>query len=712
MRAKIETVIQRESDIAIKGRAENGPKQCEIRIKDARGRKVDAHLIWEEEQFVLEVMRRDIKTKSITVQVLSQEEIFEHVIDMAQLGARRTIRSKIWKIVNPLNFTKNVRYVLSHNLKELRHAVTNLSTENDRGYSEWFERNRITAERLAEQRTEQFAYEPLISIAVPLYNTPIPFLEALLKSVTEQSYANWQLCLADGSTTNEAENYIEQSYGNETRIVYRRLEENMGIAGNTNAALTMAGGEFVMLTDHDDLLEPDALYEIVKELNRDAAVDIVYTDEDLTDVTGTIFSSPRMKPDFDIDFLRSINYICHIFMVRKEILDRVGGFRKEFDGAQDWDLILRCCEQTKKIAHIPRVLYHWRAHEDSTAGNPDSKQYAIDAGRRAVEAHYARMGIEAEVLDTDIFIMFRTLLSLKGEPKVSVIIPNKDESMTLKKCVDSILEKTTYRNYEIIIVENNSTEKKTFAYYKKLKEEHDNVKVVFYEGDFNYSKINNYGVKYAAGEYYILLNNDTEVITRNWMEQMLGYCQRADVGMVGAKLLYPDQTVQHCGVTIGIGGFAGHILTQAARDNNGYFGWLQTIRAVSAVTAACLMIKKSAYEAVGGLDEDFKVALNDVDLCMKVRDKGLLIIINPGVELYHYESKSRGLEETPEKHERFKGEIKRFRRKWKKELDAGDPYYNPNLSLMYGDCRVRGEGEHFDIVDEIERDFREMAEQS
>lgn len=702
MRAKIETVIQRESDIAIKGYAAGGAKQCEVWIKDARGRKVDALLVWEDERFVLEVMRRDIKAKSIMVQVISGGEKYEHAIDMAQLGTRRTIRSKIWKIVNPLNFTKNVRYVLSHNLKELRHAVTNLSTENDRGYSEWFERNRITAEQLAGQRAEQFAYEPFISIAVPLYNTPIPFLEALLNSVTEQSYANWQLCLADGSTTEEAEQYVRQHYAEEPRIVYQRLAENYGIAGNTNAALAMADGEYIMLTDHDDLLECNALYEIVKELNRDREIDIVYTDEDLTDETGTIFSSPRFKPDYDLDFLRSINYICHIFMVRKEILDRVGGFRKEFDGAQDWDLILRCCEQTQRIAHIPKVLYHWRAHEDSTAGNPESKKYAIDAGRRAVEAHYARMGVEAEVLDTDIFIMFRTLLSLQGEPKVSVMIPNKDEVPTLRKCVNSILAKTTYRNYEIIIIENNSTEKKTFAYYKKLQEEHDNVKVVFYEGDFNYSRINNYGVKYAAGEYYILLNNDTEVITPNWMEQMLGYCQREDVGMVGAKLLYPDQTVQHCGVTIGIGGFAGHILTQATRDNNGYFGWLQTIRAVSAVTAACLMIKKSAYDAVGGLDEDFKVALNDVDLCMKVRDKGLLIILNPGVELYHYESKSRGLEETPEKHARFKDEIKRFRRKWQKELEAGDPYYSPNLSLMYGDCRVRGEGEHFDIVDEIE----------
>ena len=389
-------------------------------------------------------------------------------------------------------------------------------------------------------------------------------------------------------------------------------------------------------------------------------------------------------------------------MVKKSIIDEVGGFREEFDGAQDWDLILRCCEKTEHIHHVPKILYHWRAHEASTAGNPESKTYAIEAGRKAIEEHYKRVGIDAELVYTDIFIMFRTIMKVKGTPKVSILIPNKDAIDTLDVCVKSIVEKSTYENYEIIIIENNSTEAETFAYYKKLEEENSKIKTVFYEGDFNYSKINNFGASKASGDYYILLNNDTEVIEPTWIEEMLGYCQMDDVGIVGAKLLYPDDTVQHCGVVVGLGGFAGHILTGFAKEDPVSFGRLKTIQDALAVTAACLMVKKSSFDAVGGLTEEFKVALNDVDFCLKVRALGQKVVLNPWAQLYHYESKTRGYEDTPEKKERFKGEVKRFRDKWREFLEAGDPYYNPNLTLTLGDCSIRGKYEHFDIVDEIE----------
>ncbi|MBR2189849.1 MAG: glycosyltransferase family 2 protein, partial [Eubacterium sp.] len=486
--------------------------------------------------------------------------------------------------------------------------------------------------------------------------------------------------------------------------------------GNTNAAFAMARGEYVLLSDHDDILEKDALYEIVSLLNREPDLDIVYTDEDLTDEAGEHFRSPRFKPDFNLDLLRSINYICHLFCVRRSVLDAAGGLHDEYDGAQDWDLFLRCSEQTDRIGHVARVLYHWRESESSTARNPESKTYAIDAARRALEGHYQRMGLAAELHYTDIFIMYQAKLTVRDEAHgmVSILIPNKDNRDVLRTCVESILEKSSYRRFEILVIENNSTEPETFAYYKEL-EQIPEVRVIRFNEPFNYAKVNNFGAAHAKGDYLLLLNNDTEVISPDWLEQLLGHCQRPDVGAAGAKLLYPDETVQHCGVVTGVGGFAGHILTGKLREDAGYMGRLLAVQDVSAVTGACLMIKKSLFDAVGGLDEALTVALNDIDLCLKVRETGALIVLNPAAELFHYESKSRGYEETPEKHERFKREIRYFREKWKHVLEEGDPYYNPNLSLMYGDCRLRGEEEYFEIVNEIEEDIRkeqQIAEQS
>lgn len=612
--------------------------------------------------------------------------------------------SSYGRLKNTLRLSKrkeNVKIIRKHGFLYFLKFVREQMEGDPLDYEVWRLHHMPDEKELRKQRLYEFPYKPRISIAIPLYNTPIQYLKELLDSIVGQTYGNWELCLADGSTDDKVKQFIEERYKLEKRICYRKLKHNKGIAGNTNEAVEMVSGDYVMLCDHDDLVAPNALYEMVDALNKEQSIDIIYTDEDLVNMDSTVYSSPRFKPDFNIDFLRSINYICHIFMVRKSILDEVGCFREEFDGAQDYDFILRCCEKTNKICHIPKVLYHWRAHENSTAGNPESKQYAIDAGKRALEQHYQRVGIDAEVKYTGIFIMYQTVPRIKDNPKISIIIPSKDHTDDLDNCITSIETKSTWNNYEIIVVENNSEEPETFDYYEYLKKKYLNVNIVCWKDSFNYSAINNFGIQHADGDYYILLNNDTEVITPQWMEYMLGYCQREDVGIVGSKLYYPDETVQHCGVVIGVGGFAGHILTQTGRRDTGYFGRLKAIQDISAVTAACMMIKKASYDAVHGLDENFKVALNDVDLCLKVRETGKLVVLNPWAELYHYESKSRGMEDDPIKHERFKNEIVRFRDKWSNIIETGDPYYNKNMTLMYGDCSLRGKHEHFDIIDEI-----------
>ena len=572
----------------------------------------------------------------------------------------------------------------------------------DAMYKTWRDENKLTEEDLKAQREAKFDYNPLISIAIPLYNTKIEFLKPLMDGIVNQTYTNFELCLADGSDTDYLKQYIDKNYPEDNRIKYIHLDENLGISGNTNKAIAMATGDYIMLTDHDDLLEVNALYEIVKALNEDKDIDIVYTDEDLVDETGTHYWDYKFKPEYNLEMLRHRNYICHIFVARKSIMDEVGGFREEYDGAQDFDMILRCCEKSDNIIHVPKVLYHWRSHIDSTAGNADSKSYAFDASVRALKAHYERVGIDAKVEPTEIFIMLKTTRKLKATPLVSIIIPNKDHIDELDKCIKSIIDKTEYKNYEIIIVENNSEEDSTFDYYKKIESEYNCIKVCYFEGAFNFSKINNFGVNNAKGEHYIFLNNDVEIISPDWINRMLGYSQDENVGAVGAKLLYPDDTVQHCGVVVGIAGFAGHVFHALSKRDVGYFGRLRVQQEVSAVTAACMMVDAKVYEDVGGFDEDFAVALNDVDLCLKIRDKDKKIILDPNVLLYHYESKSRGSDEDESKKERFLSEVKRFRSKWKDFLEKGDPYYSPNLTLTMLDCSPRRADERFEIVEEID----------
>ena len=448
----------------------------------------------------------------------------------------------------------------------------------------------------------------------------------------------------------------------------------------------MASGEVIVLADHDDLLPPEALFELAAVWNKDPSVDVVYTDEDKVSMDGKKYFDPHFKSDFNIDLLCSMNYICHLFAFRKEILQKAGGFRSEYDGAQDYDFILRCVEQAEKIFHIPKILYHWRCHIDSTAANPDSKRYAFEAGRRAIEANYQSLGIPARAEHGEFYGMYRTIYEWRKEPLVSVLIPNKDHTDDLEKCLASI-RKSDYPNYEVIIIENNSTEAATFDYYKRIAS--DRIKFVTYRGAFNFSAVNNFGASHAAGDYFLLLNNDTEMQETDCIRELLGYCMRDDVGAVGARLYYEDDTIQHAGVVLGFGGIAGHTFIGKSGYDTGYFGRIICAQDYSAVTAACMMTKRTVFEEVGGLSEDLRVAFNDIDYCMKVRKTGKLIVYNPYAKLYHYESKSRGLEDTPEKVERFNGEIELFRQKWEKELSKGDPYYNPNLTLSDSDFSLR-----------------------
>lgn len=553
--------------------------------------------------------------------------------------------------------------------------------------------------RTKEERETVFDRMIKISILVPLYNTPEPFLRDMITSVLNQTYQNWELCLADGSDAEHGEvgricrEYLEK----DSRIVYQKLLKNEGISGNTNECLKLATGEYIGLFDHDDILHPSTLYEYVKAVNEQDA-DYIYCDE-TTFKNGDINKMLTMhfKPDYAVDNLRANNYICHFSVFAKRLLEGEELFRSRFDGSQDHDMILRMTDRAKHIVHIPKLLYYWRCHEGSVASGIDAKPYVVAAAKGAVADHLRRHGFtHFQITSTRAFeTIFKIRYEIIGDPMISIVIPNKDHAADLKRCITSILEKSTYENYEIVIVENGSETKEIFDYYTSLKE-YDNIRVVTYEkpegqNGFNYSAVNNFGVKQTKGDYILLLNNDTEVITVNWMEELLMYAQREDVGAAGAKLYYGNKTIQHAGVVLQLGAHrtAGHSHYGQSRENLGYMGRLCYAQNVSAVTGACLLVKKSLFEEVGGLDESFAISLNDVDFCLKLREKGLLNVFTPFAELYHYESVSRGLDDSGEKAERYNRESAHFREKWKTVLEKGDPYYNPNFSLDRSDFALK-----------------------
>ena len=550
-------------------------------------------------------------------------------------------------------------------------------------YDTWLRIMRVSRQELFEQRKTKFSYAPKLSVFVPLYHTPAKFLKDLVRSMMYQSYANWELCLVNASPEDvHLTSLLENWAMRDKRIRVIRLEKNLGIAQNTNAGIEASTGEFIAFLDHDDFLEPDALFCYVDALNKDKTIDVFYSDEDKTDEYAAHYFYPHFKSDFNIDLLHANNYMCHFLAVRKSLVDTVGGLNEKFDGAQDYDFVLRLTEHTKKIYHCPRILYHWRCSNQSTAANQGNKMYAIHAGKAALNAHYKRIGWNARAQEGAVDGWYQTKFTLKEEPLVSILIPNKDHTDDLDVCLNSFFERADYQNYEFIIIENNSVLPETFAYYEKIEKEHDNVKVVYWEAGFNYSAINNFGFKFAKGDYIMLLNNDVELITPDIFQSMLGFCMRPEVGIVGAKLLYNDHTVQHAGVLVGAGGLADHVFKGIHEDDPGYMGRAISSQDVSAVTAACLLVKRSVYEEVGGLEEEFQVAFNDVDFCLKVRKAGYLIVYDADVKLFHYESKSRGMEDTTDRFIRFGNEMMLLNSKWDILSTFVDPYYNPNLSYL------------------------------
>lgn len=589
------------------------------------------------------------------------------------------------------NLGRGICYLLRHGPRGLRDRLLYGPSAQPGAYSyaQWYEDHKATPEELEAQRAAVLERRPKISIVVPTYRTPIPFLREMIDSVRNQTYSNWELCLGDGSEGDQALVQVLEEYAaRDDRIKYKVLEKNLGIAGNTNGALSLATGDFVGLLDHDDMLPPNALFEIASALNEDD-YDVLYTDEDKVTGEELVHNDPNFKPDFNPDLLRSQNYITHFFVARKSIVDAVGGFRSEYDGSQDYDFIFRCTEQAKKIKHIPKILYHWRVHSASTASGVAAKPYTLAAARRAITDHLQRVGLEGHVEDSSIPSTYKVCYTIHGQPLISILIPTCDHWETLKRCLDSILRRSTYSNYEIILIENNSKDPDTFAYYRTLENE-PRVRLVRWEGPFNYSAINNFGFQSAKGEYVLLLNNDVEIITPDWLQEMLMFAQRSDVGAVGAMLYYPSDRIQHAGVFLGIGGVAGHAHKHFPKGSYGFMSRATLAQDLSAVTAACMMMPRRVYEQVQGLDESFQVAFNDVDLCMRIRQAGYLIVWTPYAELYHYESESRGAEDTPEKQKRFQGEVLRFQARWGAELAQGDPYYNPNLTLLREDMTLRG----------------------
>lgn len=601
------------------------------------------------------------------------------------------ISGKIKKIVNPASYKRAFKYVREHGFSGFFGKVKRAMNDPipDELYNEWFKRNKAGEEVLARQREHVFEYSPLISILVPTYNTPEEFLKDMIDSVIAQSYSNWELCIADGSDNGTTRDIIDRYVEKDERIHVVKLDKNYGISGNTNKALELSKGDFIGLLDHDDTVEPDLLYEIVTTL-QDKNVYMVYTDEDKIvkpNKNKQLFtnSNPIFKPDFSPDLLRSHNYITHFTVIKSDVVKEVGGFDSKYDGSQDYDLFLKSIEKIQerkgRIEHVPRILYHWRMTENSTAENPESKLYCYEAGRTAIEDHLKRLGISAKVEYTDMWGLYHVIYEPVDSPLLSIIIPNKDHIEDLDKCISSIEEKSSYRNFEIIVVENNSENDATFKYYDELKSKYDNVKVVVWEKEFNYSAINNYGVKYAEGDYLLLLNNDTELINEDAFSDMLGILMREDVGIVGAKLLYADDTIQHAGIVLGFAGYAGHVFHGLPKDDLGYMMRPRINCNYSAVTGACLMTKKAVFDLVGGLTEELPVAGNDVDYCLKVRQKDYLVVYDAFALLHHYESKSRGYEDTPEKKARFEREVEQFRKYWGDVIDAGDPYYNKNFPV-------------------------------
>lgn len=611
------------------------------------------------------------------------------VKEIVQHSFRQALPMKIGKSIKEQGWKVKVYYQQFGLKQTVRRALEKLGGKEVRTYEAFRRRYFPDKKELNRQRKEQFVYEPLFSIVVPLYKTPLPYLEDLIWSIQAQTYEKWKLYLSDGSGKESSLKEVLRNYARkEKRIHIIENDCRLNISDNTNRALEQVDGGYVVFVDHDDTLAPDALYECVKVLNREPDVEVIYTDSDKLSENGKRYSEPCFKPDFNMELLRCQNYICHLTVIQKRFLDKVGYLNSDYSGVQDYDHILRCVERTNRIVHIPKILYHWRMCPGSVAVDTDNKPYTYELFQKILREHYDRMGIQAEVKAVFPGVV-RTVYQLPYEPLVSVIIANKDHREDLMRCVESLEQESEYKNLEILIVENNSVSEEIVTYYDQVQRQYDNVRVLRYEKEFNYADIQNYAAVRAKGDHLLLLNNDTWLERPESIREMLGYCMRDDVGIVGAKLLYPDDTIQHAGVIVGLGGVADHAFVGMDREDPGYCCRAICAQEYSAVTAACLMVKKTVFMEVGGMDTELKIAFNDVDFCLRVKEAGYKIIYNPFSIWYHDESKTRGAEDTPEKIERFRGEIEYFQRRWANFLYWGDPSYNPNLALDRHDFSLK-----------------------
>ena len=536
-------------------------------------------------------------------------------------------------------------------------------------------------EALEAQKNYVPAFEnKTISVVTALYNTNQVHLKEYIDSFLNQSYQFGQLVLADAS--DDEHSYVGEYVQSieSDKIKYVKLNGNFGISGNTNLAVSYAQGDYICLADHDDILSPDALYQMAKAIEETGA-DFIYSDEALFDSDWTNPIVAHFKPDYSYYYLTNCNYICHLACIRRSIFTLLGGLQSSYDGAQDHDLFLKITEQPDvKIHHIPKVLYYWRVHAQSTSGGVGAKPYVTQNAIKALDDHLARIGVQGKAVEGKFGSTYKIDYALTSQPLVSIIIPNKDQVPVLTKCIDSLYEKTAYRNFEVLVVENNSTDPETFEYYGKIQKEHSNLKVLYYKGGFNFSAINNFAAKQAKGEMYLLLNNDIEIISENWLGEMVSLALQKNVGIVGAMLYYPNDTVQHAGVITGLGGFAGHSHKYHPRGKSGYMFRLACVQNLSCVTAANLLVTKQAFDAANGLDEKFTVAFNDVDFCLRIRDMGYQVLFTPYAKCYHHESISRGSDKKGEKKERFEGERNRLKDRFGDSL-LRDPFYNPNLTL-------------------------------
>ena len=768
----------------------------------------DVHTPYAQGETRILVLQADGQTKRV--------KFTDHILEEFNSVAHRK-REKLLALFHWETVEVAWEYFQKHGLRALFkksvHKIQNIQDDYD--YNEWYKKVRITDEELAKQRESaaDFAMQPTFSIVIPVYATPEKFLRRMLDSIREQTYPTFEVCLVDatpyakiqhdpaqGRTPQEV---LAEYAAADSRFRYATLAENLGIAENTNAAIRMATGDFIVLADHDDELEPQALYECVRAINAHPDVQVLYSDEDKVDFEDIYYFEPHFKTDFNPDLLRSVNYICHLFVARRSLLDAIAETaadgqkiyeRSAYDGAQDYDLILRATEKAQameqarlasfanasdgnavtgpqrssvvastkagvddqtaatevdvepkesaqpalaaalnpldqellrqgrftssNIIHIPMVLYHWRAHQASTAQHPEAKLYAFEAGARAVYDHCKRIGLPVKKVEQGITYGFYHPIYENQQPLISVVIPNKDHSADLDKAITS-LAAGNYKNLEFIIVENNSDQAETWAYYEALPKRFPNVKVVKWDGPFNYSAINNYGVQFTHGQYLLFLNNDIEEIDPDSIDEMIGYVQREDVGICGARLLYPDEDIQHAGVIMGMGGIAGAAFVRTHDSDLSYMHRAKCIQDYSCVTAACLLTKRSLFDEVGGFTEKLAVAFNDVDYCMKVRALGKLVVYNPYAKFYHYESKSRGMEDTPEKLARFHSEILTFGTTWKDILRDGDPYYSPALTFRKANFALKdltqeqvGEPMHFALLKGIVWDGPDAGTQS